>query len=114
MIMDDVEARNDTEEQEEQLLSLARKELNSSELDPFQHRQWVDPGYVEPKQEIKCEGLAILDAENYGGFQDLDVNMAKLHFQHELPQGYSIVSRIGRGAFGCCFVVRRGVARILP
>ena len=96
--------RNDTEEQ---LLSPARNELNSSELDPFQHRQWVDPVYVEPKQEVKCEGLAILDANNYGGFRDLDVNMAKLHFEHELPQGYSIVSRIGRGAFGCCFVVRK-------
>lgn len=82
-------------------------ELNSSELEPFQHRQWVDPGYVEPKQEVKCEGLAILDAKNYGGFQDLDVNMAKLHFEHELPPGYSIVSRIGRGAFGCCFVVQK-------
>ena len=43
----------------------------------------------------------------FGGFQDLDVNMAKLHFEHELPQGYSIVSRIGRGAFGCFFVVRK-------
>lgn len=58
---------------------------------------------MEPKQEVKFEGLAILDAKNYGGFKDLDVNMAKLHFEHELPPGYSIVSRIGRGAFGCCF-----------
>lgn len=33
--------------------------------------------------------------------------MAKLHFEHELPPGYSIVSRIGRGAFGCCFVVQK-------
>ena len=62
---------------------------------------------MEPKQEVKCEGLAILDAENYGGFKDLDVNMAKLHFEHELPPGYSIVSLIGRGAFGRCFEVRK-------
>ena len=95
----------DTEEQEE--MSPARNELNSSELAPLQHRQWVDLGYVEPKQEVKCQGLAILDANNYGGFQDLDVNMAKLHFEHELPPGYSIVRRIGRGAFGCCFVVQK-------
>ena len=101
----EIEARNaDTEEQ---LSSPARNDLNSSELDTFQHRQWVDPGYVEPKQEVNCEGLAILDAKNYGGFKDLDVNMAKLHFEHELPPGYSIVSRIGRGAFGCCFVVQK-------
>ena len=72
-----------------------------------QQSQWVDRGYVKPIQEVKCEGLAILDAENYGGFKDLDVNMAKLHFEHELPPGYSIIRRIGRGAFGCCFLVQK-------
>lgn len=46
--------------------------------------QWIDEGYVTPRQEVHCEGLAILDGENYNGFKDLDVNMAKLHFQHEL------------------------------
>ena len=72
-----------------------------------QQSQWVDPGYVKPEQEVKCEGLAILDAKNYGDFKDLDVNMAKLHFEHELPSGYSIIRRIGRGAFGCCFLVQK-------
>ena len=72
-----------------------------------QQKPWIDKGYVEPAQEVKCEGLAILDAENYSGFKDLDVNMAKLHFQHELPPGYEIIERIGHGAFGCCFLVEK-------
>lgn len=69
--------------------------------------QWIDEGYVTPRQEVHCEGLAILDGENYNGFKDLDVNMAKLHFQHELPPDYIITERIGRGAFGCCFLVEK-------
>ncbi|XP_044173981.1 uncharacterized protein LOC122957725 [Acropora millepora] len=68
---------------------------------------WIDKGYVKPEHEVKTEGIAILDAENYGGFKDLDLNMAKLHFEHELPKGYSIVKRIGHGAFGCCFLVEK-------
>lgn len=51
--------------------------------------------------------MAILDPENYNGFKDLDVNMARLHFQHELPPDYRIVERIGHGAFGCCFLVEK-------
>ena len=51
--------------------------------------------------------MAILDAENYDGFKDLDVNMARLHFQHELPPDYRIVERLGHGAFGCCFLVEK-------
>ncbi|RMX43894.1 hypothetical protein pdam_00011303 [Pocillopora damicornis] len=69
--------------------------------------QWIDQGYVAPRQEVHCEGLAILDGENYNGFKDLDVNMARLHFQHELPSSYIITERIGRGAFGCCFLVKK-------
>ena len=68
---------------------------------------WIDKGYATPKQEVKTEGLAILDAENYEGFKDLDLNMAKLHFEHELPKGYSIIKRLGHGAFGCCFLVEK-------
>lgn len=26
--------------------------------------QWIDEGYVTPRQEVHCEGLAILDGEN--------------------------------------------------
>ena len=69
--------------------------------------QWIDQGYVAPRQEVHCEGLPILKGENYNGFKDLDVNMARLHFQHELPSSYIITERIGRGAFGCCFLVKK-------
>ena len=69
--------------------------------------QWIDEGYVAPQQDVNCEGLAILDGENYNGFKNLNVDMARLHFQHELPPGYIITERIGRGAFGCCFLVEK-------
>ena len=73
-----------------------------------QREPWIDKGYVEPQaREVSCEGLAILDPENYSGFKNLDVNLAKLHFEHELPPGYKIVKRIGHGAFGCCFLVEK-------
>ena len=74
--------------------------------------QWIDQGYVAPRQEVHCEGLAILDGENYNGFKDLDVNMARLHFQHELPPDYIITKRIGRGAFGCCFLVEKQTGKL--
>ena len=69
--------------------------------------QGFDEGYVAPQQDVNCEGLAILDGENYNGFKNLNVDMARLHFQHELPPGYIITERIGRGAFGCCFLVEK-------
>ena len=69
--------------------------------------QWIDEGYVAPQQDVNCEGLAILEGENYNGFKNLNVDMARLHFQHELPPGYIITERIGRGAFGCCFLVEK-------
>lgn len=47
----------------------------------------------------------IFDVKNYSGFKDLDVNMVKFYFEYELFLGYSIVSWIGCGVFGCCFVV---------
>ena len=70
-------------------------------------KSWIDLGYVKPPREVESESLAILDPENYDGFKDLDVNMARLHFQHELPPDYRIVERIGHGAFGCCFLVEK-------
>ena len=69
--------------------------------------QGFDEGYVAPQQDVNCEGLAILEGENYNGFKNLNVDMARLHFQHELPPGYIITERIGRGAFGCCFLVEK-------
>lgn len=62
---------------------------------------------VSPRHEVNFEGLAILDGINYNGFKDLDVNEAKLHLERELPRGYKITKRIGRGAFGCCFLVEK-------
>ena len=82
-----------------------RKHIEDTGL--AEKKSWIDLGYVTPPKEVECESLAILDAENYDGFKDLDVNMARLHFQHELPPDYRIVERIGHGAFGCCFLVEK-------
>lgn len=111
----------DQEEQYENVKDL-KEELNTSTSDSpdsseeRKHREdtglaekksWIDLGYVKPPREVESESLAILDPENYDGFKDLDVNMARLHFQHELPPDYRIVERIGHGAFGCCFLVEK-------
>ena len=113
-----VEKRDQQEEQYETVKNLKEK-LNTSTSDSSDERKcredtglaeqksWIDLGYVPPRKEVECEGLAILDPENYDGFKDLDVNMARLHFQHELPPDYRIVERIGHGAFGCCFLVEK-------
>ena len=111
----------DQEEQYENVKDL-KEELNTSTSDSpdsseeRKHREdtglaekksWIDLGYVKPPREVETGSLAILDPENYDGFKDLDVNMARLHFQHELPPDYRIVERIGHGAFGCCFLVEK-------
>ena len=116
-----VEKQELQEEQYENVEDL-KEELNASTSDSpdsseeRKHREdtglaekksWIDLGYVEPPREVESESLAILDPENYDGFKDLDVNMARLHFQHELPPDYRIVERIGHGAFGCCFLVEK-------
>ena len=116
-----VEKQELQEEQYENVKDL-KEELNTSTSDSSdssderKHREdtglaekksWIDLGYVPPNREVESEGLAILDPENYNGFKDLDVNMARLHFQHELPPEYRIVERIGHGAFGCCFLVEK-------
>lgn len=111
----------DQEEQYENVKDL-KEELNTSTSDSpdsseerkpredtglAEKKSWIDLGYVKPPREVESESLAILDPENYDGFKDLDVNMARLHFQHELPPDYRIVERIGHGAFGCCFLVEK-------
>ena len=116
-----VEKQELQEEQHENVEDL-KEELNISTSDSpdsseeRKHREdtglaekksWIDLGYVKPPREVESESLAILDPENYDGFKDLDVNMARLHFQHELPPDYRIVERIGHGAFGCCFLVEK-------
>ena len=116
-----VEKQELQEEQYENVEDL-KEELNTSTSDSSdssderKHREdtglaekksWIDLGYVRPSREVESESLAILDLENYDGFKDLDVNMARLHFQHELPPDYRIVERIGHGAFGCCFLVEK-------
>ena len=116
-----VEKQELQEEQYENVEDL-KEELNASTSDSpdsseeRKHREdtglaekksWIDLGYVKPPREVESESLAILDPENYDGFKDLDVNMARLHFQHELPPDYRIVERIGHGAFGCCFLVEK-------
>lgn len=116
-----VEKQELQEEQYENVEDL-KEELNTSTSDSpdsseeTKHREdtglaekksWIDLGYVKPPREVESESLAILDPENYDGFKDLDVNMARLHFQHELPPDYRIVERIGHGAFGCCFLVEK-------
>ena len=116
-----VEKQELQEEQYENVEDL-KEELNTSTSDSSdssderKHREdtgltekksWIDLGYVNPAREVESESLAILDLENYDGFKDLDVNMARLHFQHELPTDYRIVERIGHGAFGCCFLVEK-------
>ena len=39
---------------------------------------------------------------------------AKLYLQHELPEGYQIIKRIGEGTFGCCFLVEKKLQRVAP
>lgn len=116
-----VEKQELQEEQYENVKDL-KEELNTSTSDSSdssderKHREntglaekksWIDLGYVPPNREVESESLAILDPDNYNGFKDLDVNMARLHFQHELPPDYRIVEKIGHGAFGCCFLVEK-------
>ena len=120
----DLVEKQELQDQEEQYENVKdiKEELNTSTSDSQdsseerKHREdtglaekksWIDLGYVKPPREVESESLAVLDPENYDGFKDLDVNMARLHFQHELPPDYRIVERIGHGAFGCCFLVEK-------
>ena len=119
LVQEHTQEQNPQPEQYENVKTL-KEELNTSTLSDSsdetklgedtglaEQRSWIDLGYVPPRKEVECEGLAVLDPENYDGFKDLDVNMARLHFQHELPPDYRIVERIGHGAFGCCFLVEK-------
>ena len=118
----DLVQKQELQEKQYEKVDDLKEELNTSTSDSpdsseeRKHREdtglaekksWIDLGYVEPPREVESESLAILDPENYDGFKDLDVNMARLHFQHELPPDYRIVERIGHGAFGCCFLVEK-------
>uniref|UniRef100_A0A0G4FNF7 Uncharacterized protein n=1 Tax=Chromera velia CCMP2878 TaxID=1169474 RepID=A0A0G4FNF7_9ALVE len=62
-------------------------------------------------QKWKGEDARLLK-ENYGGHLGIDLEKAKLHFQHELPENYQIVKEVGRGRFGCCFLVAKKPERL--
>ena len=80
-----------------------------------QKKEWIDPGYVDPvSRNTEAANLAFLDAKNYDGLKHLTVDFAKIYLEHELPVGYSIIRRIGKGAFGCCFLIEKKLETVAP
>ena len=84
-------------------------------MSPQHKNKWFDSGYAPPaSRSTEVANWAVLEAKNYDGLKHLDVDYAKLYLQHELPEGYQIIKRIGKGTFGCCFLVEKKLQRVAP
>lgn len=90
------------------VITVGRRYQEERGLD--EENEWLDQGYVRPKV-AEC---ALLEEMNYDGLRYLDVIYAKLYLERELPQGYQIMKRIGKGNFGCCFLVEKKLQRVAP